>query len=252
MKIGCVLVSLNYGDFLAHTLPENLEHFDHVVVVTHHSDHMTKWVCNKYSVEYVEAHCFDEDGDRFNKGRAIQIGISHLPKEIDWIVHIDADIVIPPGFRNLLKKHKLNKDYLYGVDRVNVFGFKKWCEVRELIHPHYKDHWFVELPDNCPVGSRIIHREHGWLPIGFFQMWHKDQNKKYPIHEGTAEHSDVLFAIQWHRKHRHLLPEVFVYHLESVLKQGKMGMNWFGRKSPQFCPCHQWNSCHPKPPPYKP
>lgn len=238
MKIEAVIVCKDYGDFLAHSLPENLEHFDRIVVVSHFTDKQTQSVCAKYSVDCIEAHVFDEDGDRFNKGRAVNVGLAHLQNP-DWIVHLDADTVIPPGFRNLLHRHKLNPDFLYGADRVNVFGYDKWLEIKNQMNPHYKDHWFIEMP-NEPVGARIVHREHGYVPIGYFQMWHKSQHKKYPIHEGTAEHSDVLFSIQWHRKQRHLLPEVFVYHLESVKKQGKMGLNWFGRKGPQFCPCHPW------------
>ena len=235
-RIEAVIVCKDYGDFLAHTLPENLNHFDHIVVVTHHSDKLTKSICAKYSVECVEAHVFDEDGARFNKGRAVNVGQSHLKKP-DFIVHMDADIVMPSRFRNMIEKTKLNESYIYGCDRVNVYGWEKWLEVKEQTTPHYKDFWFVKPPSDLQICSRIIHREHGYVPIGFFQMWHKSQNKKYPIYEGTAEHSDVLFAIQWHRTQRILLPEVFVYHLESG--KHKMGENWYGRKSKNFCPCHK-------------
>ncbi len=254
MNIQAVIVCKDYGDFLAHTLPENIGAFDHMVVVTHHTDKMTKAICNKYSIECVEAHAFDEDGDRFNKGRAVNIGLSHL-KNPDWMVHLDADIVLPKQFRHMLDKNKLSKNNLYGCDRLNVFGFDTWQKVLTTTNPHYKDFWFVEPSKDLPMGSRIIHREHGYVPIGFFQMWNREQHKKYPIYEGTAEHSDVLFSIQWHRNQRQLLPEVFVYHLDSNQDQKHMGENWYGRKSPNFCPCHPWNWSRPKPPkphPYKP
>lgn len=249
-RIEGIIVCKDYSDFLAHTLPENIEHFDHLVVVTHYSDKKTQEICSKYSVECVQAHVFDEDGDRFNKGRAVNVGLSHL-KNPDWIIHFDADIVFPKRFRWMIEHSKLDTANIYGCDRVNIFGWEKWLEVKDKMNPYYKDHWFVSPPEGHPLGSRIIHREHGYVPIGFFQMWHKSQNKKYAIFEGTAEHSDVLFAIQWHRKQRILLPEIIVYHLESREKQGKMGENWNGRKSKGFCPCHPHHHQHipycPKP-----
>lgn len=243
MRIEAVIVCKNYADFLAETLPLNLPYFDHIVVVTHWTDKETIGVCAKYSVDCVQAHVFDEDGDRFNKGRAVNVGLAHLKKP-DWIVHMDADIVLPHRFRNMCEMAKLNPDYLYGCDRVNVFGWDKWQKLKHEINRHYKDNWFVEPTQGHPVGSRIIHREHGFVPIGFFQMWNVKQHKKYPINEGTAEHSDVLFSIQWHRNQRMLLPEVIVWHLDSRDDTGKMGENWHGRKSPRFGPkTHQDKPC---------
>lgn len=251
MRIEAVIVCKDYSDFLAHSLPENTEHFDHIVVVTHHSDKATQAVCSKYSIECIQAHVFDEDGDRFNKGRAVNVGLAHLHNP-DWIVHLDADIVLPKSFRRMLASHKLNTNNLYGCDRQNVFGFEKWLKLLDSLNPHYKDFWFVEPSAEHPVGARIVHREHGYVPIGYFQMWHKSQHKKYPIYEGTAEHSDVLFAIQWHRNQRVLLPEIVVYHLDSALQRHSMGKNWYGRKSSAFCPCHdgflpeslKYKGCH--------
>lgn len=235
MRLEGVIVSKDYGDFLEHTLPENLEHFDHLVVVTHHSDKRTQAVCSKYSVECVQAHVFDEDGARFNKGRGVNVGLAHL-HGYENILHLDADIVLPKQFRDMLRRAKLDPEVLYGADRVNVFGWERWQQVKDIRHPHYRNNWFVEPPAGHPVGARIIHREHGYVPIGYFQLWNKKQHKKYPIHEGTAEHSDVLFAIQWARNQRVLLPEVFCYHLESAKSQQQMGVNWYGRKSEEFGP----------------
>lgn len=243
MRLEGVIVCKDYGDFLAHTLPENIEHFDHLVVVTHHSDKMTQSICSKYSIECVQAHVFDEDGARFNKGRAVNVGLAHL-KNPEWILHIDADIVLPKRFRNMMGVHKLNPSNLYGADRVNVFGWDKWLKLKDEMNPNYKDFWFVSPPSDHPVGARIIHREHGYVPIGYFQMWNIASHKKYAIHEGTAEHSDVLFAIQWHRNQRILMPEVVCYHLDSRKKQGKMGDNWYGRKTESFCPCHHHGHHH--------
>ena len=66
------------------------------------------------------------------------------------------------------------------------------------------------------------------------QLWNPKGSgvNRYPILvEGDMEHTDVLFAIQWPRCKRHLLPEGFCIHLES---SGEFGANWHGRKTPPF------------------
>jgi hypothetical protein len=90
-------------------------------------------------------------------------------------------------------------------------------------------------PQTCfPIGSRLVHLEYGWVPIGFTQIWHSSARRTYPIVCGSSEHSDVLFGVQWPREKRILLPEMFVFHLES--ESVKMGANWDGRKTKPFGP----------------
>ncbi len=233
MKIEAVIVCHNYSDFLEYTLPENIQHFDRTVVVTHPEDKATIALCRKYGVDCVQTQTMHEDGDAWNKGRCINLGLGHL-RGLDWILHIDADIVLPHNFRNLLFRAKLRPENLYGADRLNVYGCEHWEAHRHKTIPHYSHGYFVEPPKEFPMGARIIHHEHGYTPIGFFQLWHKSQMKKYPINQGNAEHTDVLFACQWPRHQRVLLPEVICYHLESTDGPAPMGANWGGRKTPPF------------------
>ena len=233
MKIEAVIICKNYGDFLTHTLPENLHHFDRLVVVTHPEDKETISLCSKYSVDCVQTTVMHEDGDKFNKGRAINLGLGHL-RGLDWILHIDADIVLPHNFKNMLHRAKLNPKNIYGADRMNVYGYDHWMDHKHKLIPHYSHGYFVQPPKEYNVGARIIHHELGYTPIGYFQLWHKSQAKRYPINQGNAEHTDVLFAAQWSREDRILLPEILVCHLESNLGPIEMGLNWEGRKSPRF------------------
>jgi glycosyltransferase involved in cell wall biosynthesis len=212
-------------------------------VVTHYTDERTKAICNKYSIDYVETNCFYEYGNKFNKGRAINLGLAHLEGS-DWLLHLDADVYLPHRFRDLLARAQLNQKNLYGADRINVYGADKWDELKEKISPHYSDKYFVEPTAGHPVGARIIHAEHGYSVIGYFQLWHKSMGKKYPIHQGTAEHTDVLFSCQWTREQRVLLPEVLVYHLESSTEPQKMGQNWNGRTTPEFRHRHHHHRHH--------
>ena len=233
MKLEAVIVCVDYSDFLEHTLPETLQHVDRLVVVTGHNDQGTRALCSKFSVDCVISDIMHEDGEVFNKGKAINLGLGHL-KGMDWLLHLDADIVLPHGFRGMLERARLKKENLYGCDRVNVYGHDHWTDHKHKLVPHYSDGYFVQPPMEFPLGARIIHRDLGWCPLGFFQLWNKNQGKRYPAHQGNAEHTDVLFAAQWGRANRVLLPEVVAYHLESADGPTPMGANWNGRKTPLF------------------
>lgn len=231
MKLEGVIVCKDYADFLEESLPENMQFFDRLVVVTHYGDKKTQALCSKLSVDCVQTECMHDNGDAFNKGRAINLGLGHLHQS-DWVLHLDADIVLPHNFRTLLGHARLQKENLYGCDRVNVYGYDHWQKNKHKRVPSHAHRYFVEPPKEFPLGARIIHHEHGYVPIGFFQLWHGP--RRYPITQGNAEHTDVLFACQWPRRQRVLLPEVIVCHLDSG--NGNMGQNWNGRQTPPFCP----------------
>ncbi len=232
-KLEGVIVSVGYGDFLEHTLPENMQYFDRLVVVTSYADKRTQALCSKLSVECVQTDCMYDHGEKMNKGRAINLGLGHLHQD-HWVMQLDADIVLPPNFRGLLKHARLKKENLYGADRVNVRGYDHWMKFKHKIFPSHQSRYFIQPPEEFPLAARIIHHEHGFVNIGFLQLWFGP--RRYPITQGNAEHTDVLFACQWPRYQRILLPEVICYHLETG--NGHMGSNWNGRQTPEFGPHH--------------
>lgn len=242
MKIEAIVICKDYSDFLEHTLPENASHLDDMVVVTHKDDKKTQAVCNKNSIHFVTTECFDEYGHTFNKGAAINVGLDHLRGE-DWILHLDADIVLCKDFRRMLDRAQLKKENIYGADRVNVYGWDAWQNLKPQLSIHYQDRWFVDpgfshkadLPEGTRLGTRVVHKEYGWIPIGYFQLFHSSHNRRYNVKRGAASGTDILFPAQWKRENRILLPELTVYHLDSELEH-KMGTNWKGRKSKPFCP----------------
>lgn len=232
MKIEAVIVCKDYSDFLAHTLPENLNHLDRIVVVSHPNDKPTQALCTKLGVDCLETEVMHDSGDALNKGRCINLGLSHLRHE-GWVLHLDADILLPHRFRSMLRHAKLSPDNLYGADRLNTISYDHWTNHKSKTVPQHQWRCLVVPPCEFPVGSRLLHQEYGYCPIGYFQLWHSSCKRKYPIVSGSAEHSDVLFAVQWERRNRILLPEIFVYHLES--EQGSpMGANWSGRTTKPF------------------
>lgn len=233
MIVEAVVVCVNYSDFLAVTLPKNIEYLDRLVVVTHPDDHATARLCDKYSVDCIKTEVFHEDGDRFNKGRAINLGLSNLRHD-GWLLHMDADIMLPHRFRHAIKMAKLDKKNLYGCDRLNTETYENYAKNIHKGIPQHAWRFMVTPQREFPIGSRLLHLEYGYCPIGYFQLWHSAVRRHYPIVCGSAEHSDVLFAVQWERENRILLPEFFCYHLES--ERVKMGANWDGRQTKPFGP----------------
>lgn len=231
MKIEAVMVCVEYADFLKYTLPEALNHLDKIVVVTTPEDKATQALCTKYGVDFVDTHVFFEDGDKFNKGRAINLGLSHLRHD-GWLLHLDADILLPHGFRNRLAQAKLDTKNVYGCDRLNIKSYEQFEKVRNELHPQFQYRYLVVPHQDMSLGARLLHNEYGYAPIGFFQLWHNSAQRKYPINQGSAEHTDVLFSVQWDRERRIHLPEFFVFHLESEIS--KMGTNWKGRATKAF------------------
>jgi hypothetical protein len=267
MQLEAIIVCLNYSDFLAETLPLNLNHFDDVVVVTSHDDTDTHKLCEKLSVDYVRTDCFFERGDTMNKGRAINFGRSNLPQK-GYLLHLDADIVLPHRYRDMLRRHGLRPDCIYGADRVNVYGWNAWQKLKSRLVPHYQDSWYTDpgfchehfgpTPEGIKFGARVIHKEIGWVPLGFHQLWHCSNPIRYNYVLGSAAGGDVFFPAQWPRNKRILMPEVTCYHLDSETDH-KKGVNWKGRQSRKFGPPsattiaeHHRPQPHPHPHPHPP
>lgn len=227
-KIEAVTVSTNYTDFLEHCIVQNQSQLDGWVIVTDHNDKKTQRLCNEHGLKCVPTNVLTDQGDEFNKGRAINVGLSHL-KNDGWLLHLDSDIVLPNRFRHLMTHAMLDPANLYGVDRVNCQDANDWQANKHNHLRQFRKHYLVSV--GLPLGSRLVHNDYGYCPIGFFQLWHSSQKKNYPTNQGSAEHTDVLFAMQFPRKNRILLPEIIVIHLDNSKFQGQ---NWKGRQSPEF------------------
>lgn len=235
-KFECVVVCVNYADFLAHTLPTNKSHFDRMVVVTTPEDKRTQKLCEYWHVQTVVSEVCYEDGASFNKGKMINEGLKALSGE-GWVVHMDADIFLPPLFRDLVQSLELDPEDLYHIDRMMCDNFADWCKFWAAPALQHEANIYVH-PRPFPLGVRLAKKEYGgWIPLGFFQMWHQGSKKlSYPDKHTDAGRSDLLFSQLFGRKNRSMLPEIIAIHLETKLEDGEMGSNWNGRKTPAFGP----------------
>jgi hypothetical protein len=242
MYLEAVVVCVNYSDFLAHTLPANRAMFDNMVVVTDTKDKDTFAVCNKYNVRCVQTDAFYADGAGFNKASGINEGLKAL-NQTDWVVHLDADILLPPLTRHILEKTPLDPTKIYGIDRLMCPSYAKWMQFYESTESIHQGWAFTHL-NYFPGGSRLVQygevlpkgegEPDGWVPIGFFQMWRPQAigNAPYPEKHAAADRTDVQHAKRYDRAHRELLPEIIAIHLDS--EPGPMGINWSGRKTARF------------------
>jgi hypothetical protein len=230
---------------------------DRMVVVTTPDDSETRKVCHNHDVEYIisrdysrnaaDSSARDKSADGFNKGRMIERGLSILRADA-WRLHLDADIVLPGQFRRLLDGAHLDTQKIYGCDRFMVRSWEQWQQLQRsgwMSHQHCN----VNFPVSIDMGARWALASTGYVPIGFFQLWHGQGDefrgrchRPYPIHHGTACRTDVQHALQWDRRDRELLPEIVVAHLES--ERAVLGANWKGRTTKPFGPNRGSGSHH--------
>jgi hypothetical protein len=234
--IEAVTVCVNYSDFLAHTLPHNKQFFDNYVVVTDTKDEKTKALCEHYKVTCIQTDAFYENEDKINKGKGINEGLKAL-KKIGWVVHLDADIYLPPLTRDIFENTPMDPKGLYGIDRMMCPTYEEWQEYLSDPDPIHQSWVYVHMTA-FPVGVRIAqYYGEGYLPIGYFQMWNPKNSGifEYPKEHGSVDRSDVIFAKMFYRSNRHLLPELVCIHLDSEdLNLKDMGKNWDGRKTAPF------------------
>jgi len=241
MRVEAVTVCVGYGDLLAVTARENQHLVDDLVVVTSPDDRETRDVCHRLCIR----HVLSEDhrrGGPFNKARMIQRGLDQLGAK-DWVLHLDSDVILPRQFKALLGLAHLDERCIYGADRCNLTGFEAWRKLKteKGAWDNHRYHSSIHFEPDAPVGTRWASPFHGYVPIGFFQLFHGSQLtadghhvRHYPYEHGDAARTDVQFALQWDRRFRQLLPEVVALHLES--EASPLGANWAGRKTRRFGP----------------
>jgi hypothetical protein len=242
-RYEAVVVCIGYPDFLAQTLPLNIGAVDRVVVVTAESDAETREICRRHDVETFLTEDHKRHDAEFNKGLAIDRALTQMGAG-NWRLHLDADIVLPAQFRRMIEGSHLDPRKIYGADRYMVKSYEAWQRLLASGWLSHQQHG-INIPPGFTLGARWAEHADGWVPIGFFQLWHAlgdewhgRRIRPYPRAHGTACRADVQHAKQWDRRLRELLPEIVVAHLES--ENCPNGTNWRGRKTKRFGPAkHQ-------------
>ena len=227
LRLEAVTVCVGFDDLLDVTLTLNHPHLDTLIVVTSHDDRATQAVALKHGAICVQTDLFSKNGRNFNKGAAINAGFSRFQYH-GWRLHLDADIALPDNFRRILFNHtSLDRDCIYGADRVDVIG--REAITRTGCLPQHIHGFLLSPHPTHPLSSRYVDTLRGFVPIGFFQLWHCSTQKDYPWSLGTAAHDDVMFAEQWPAPCRRHLPTVICEHL--CTEAPRLGENWDGHRS---------------------
>ncbi len=228
-----LIVCVDFGDFLASTLPCNRPIFDRLTIVTSPEDECTKSLAREHDCELVTT-VRHRKTKLFNKSKAINDGLK-VCTEQGWLCLLDADIALLQDFRSEVfsqifsetEKVERAEDKIFGLHRYLCWSKKEW-EAYLLTGKH---EWRVEK-----------FRKRNQLAAGFLQLWCAEHHKErypeaYPDHPPKRKrgshsggyHGDLAFSQQFLRCRHFTHPRVV--HLGTRSKRGK---NWDGRVSPKW------------------
>jgi len=204
-----LIVSVDFDDLLAITLPRNRRSFGHVLVATSpNSEAATRRVCESANASVFVTDAFYRDGAKFNKGLAIEEGLDVLGRD-GWILCLDADVVLPAAWR--IDLSRLDTQCLYGARRRVIERIEEYTG---------QDDWgrYPIAPD----------RE---LP-GYLHLFHASASalQKRPwvgVNWAHAGGYDSDFEKKFRPDNTRWLPY-------EVLHLGPTGTNWYGRSTPRI------------------
>ncbi len=187
-ELDVIVVSINCSDYLELTLSENVKHFDNYYVATIETDIETIELCKKYGATYIiceDPH--NKNGFAFDKGSCIKTVFQKLKNRNRWILLLDADIILPSDFRDILQLNNLDTDVLYGTSRCFAWDYSQYLE--------YKNGKNINEFDKISGG-------HG---CGYFMLFNLDSYKirNIPLSEiytnGNVE-TDMALLEKFHPK----------------------------------------------------
>lgn len=218
--IEAVVVCVEYADFLALTLPRMLACFDEVAVVSVADDHETTALCEGLGARLVQSTRRNFMGLKFNLPALINDGFAALSAE-EWLVKIDADIYLPPGFAEVMRATMGDPEVLYGAQRY-------FAEDRATLSRFVGDgDWSALEPPYEPSDAAL----------GFFQGFHaktprlagRPTRYEEQRYVGPSQTNDRLFRAAFADRGVTILPAPVVH-----LGIDAIGTNWRGRTSPRF------------------
>src|SRR6266496_3254299 len=184
--LEAVVVCDRYSDFLEVTLPHTLRNVNYLVVVTANDDKDTKKLCDKFDIVCVDGWHFKRQD--FDKAKAINHGLAHL-RCSDYLLHLDSDILLPDVFADwFTTSNTLKQENIYGLDRFDCQSQKALNKVLAKGWAHSRRDWrfMIQPPHELKFCTRVGHGDYeGWVPIGYFQLWHGSQRTRYPVKPGA-------------------------------------------------------------------
>lgn len=259
-----IMVSVDYSDILAVTLPYNRSHFDEVYIVTSIADYDNVLrIAEPLGAKVIPTDLFYADGAKFNKFRSLEYGLDVMGRH-GWISVMDADVLWPknlilkstvPGEIYATKPEYLRPRYLYTPLRrmapwplpstpneecKKCYGSGVVYAPQDQEEQALKDQrvWGSKIPCTCYVPSIPPENEWTKYPVhrnvrewaGYTQIFHADDPAlgKPPWYDISWIHAggaDSQFQHRW-AEDKKIRPTWEVLHL------GEAGLNWYGRSTP--------------------
>lgn len=224
MHITCITVCVGYADYLRRTTYWNFGQFDKHLIVTSYQDNATVITAADHGMYTFISDAFYMSNATFNKAAAINHALVTLQPD-DWVLFMDADILLPVDFRANLELEALDPEKLYYTHRGTVFrdGLDASLEALKL-KPELR---YAEK-------HKVLHHGIDTLPWGYFQLVNakcsKLVNKKWAwmaAHHKSANEYDTEFMNMWPKSQHVLLPQKKFKVLH--MGHGPRGQNWNGR-----------------------
>jgi len=229
--LKAILVSVEYADLLAITLPYNRHHFDDVMVVTAPKDEATLAVAVANHCQTHVTNSFHANGAAFNKWAALEEALDRFNRgDKGWLCIMDADVAWP---RKLVVSGNAEQCLLMDCSALSnkpkrvstllpgcLYGpLRRMSPMCAAVPP--EEEW-ARLP---------IHRNIGeWA--GYSQIFHTNDRHlgAPPWHQTDWTHAggaDSFFQAKWPDDCKRRLPF-------EVLHIGEAGVNWCGRATPMI------------------
>ena len=243
-SIHIITVCQNYDDYLEITLPRNLKAIADcsrgivdITVVTSRTDLKTQAVCQANNVKCFISDRINENGAPFAKGKAINDCIEWI-KPKDWILLIDADIILPNGFFSKIMDMTINPGVLYftrrwGPELMKDIPLMVECFDSGMDMDHLFEHFACQ---RIAEKTKRIGNDVEAFPFGYFQLFNvqakalRNRAKIYEERFKTAEMDDSNFGlVVFPSDKRAQLPvkDFDIIHLP----HGQFKTNWAGRKT---------------------
>lgn len=205
-NIQIITICVNYTDFFKYTYKHNIQFFnpENYHIITDESDIETINFCkdnNHTSVEYFDFF----NKSHFNKSGAIYSAQQKLHKEFpnDWILLLDADILLPNNFETYFINKCNNKEAMYSMKRKD--------------YEHKED---FELNQNL--------KDYGGITfMGYMQLYF-DKTKFYDSYSNDCCTGDTFFRDKFYSTLTLLDDNDYVIHLgpERINSRGRKSEKW--------------------------
>lgn len=185
MRISAVTVCVNYEDFLIHCL-SNLAILDRWVIVTTSWDSSTINLCRDLKTELVIKDDWVNSEEHMDKGKGINYGIDALRDE-EWILIMDADIILPFEMKEAFEASNPNPRFLYGMSRLCAQNRESFLAYQQ-------------------GDSSKLFVSHDFL-AGFFQLYNRKiyPDRRYVEGRWTGRNTDWMFKKMWPTNERKLI-----------------------------------------------